>query len=77
MTDTLKLKALMVEKQYSQKKLCKELGISLQSLFLKIHNKREFKVSEVLKIQTLFNLSNEKRDEIFFNLNVEARETKV
>ena len=71
MTNTLKLKALLVEKQSSQKDLAKELGIAPSSLYLKIHNKREFWVSEVSKIQTLFNLTPEQRDEIFFAHNVD------
>lgn len=71
MTDTFKFKALIVEKQSSQLKLAKMLGMSLQTLSLKIHNKREFKVGEIAKIQEIYGISNERRDEIFFANNVQ------
>ena len=71
MIDTLKFKALIVEKQSSQLKLAKMLGMSLQTLSLKIHNKREFKVGEIAKIQEIYGISNERRDEIFFAKNVQ------
>lgn len=77
MTDTLKFKALIVEKNYSQLKLSKELGISIQSLSLKINNVREFKVSEVSKIQKILGISDDRRDEIFFAKNVECKETEM
>ena len=47
MTDTLKLKALIVEHGYTQKDVAKMLGLSAQSLNKKIHNKTEFKASEI------------------------------
>ena len=77
MTDTLKLKALIVEKQSTQRKLAKGIGISVASLSLKIHNKREFLISEVAKIQELFSLSDEKIMDIFFAKNVDDKRNKA
>lgn len=68
MTNTLKLKALMVEKGFTQEQLAKKLGISEQSLNYKINNKREFKASEITIMIDLLKITNV--SEIFFNLKV-------
>lgn len=68
MTNTLKLKALMVEKGFTQEQLAKRLGISEQSLNYKINNKREFKASEITVMIDLLKITNV--SEIFFNQKV-------
>ncbi len=58
MTNTLKLRALLVENNLTNEHIAKQLGISKQSFSMKINNKREFKASEINKLLKLLNLSN-------------------
>ena len=58
MTNTLKLRALLVENNLTNEDIAKKLGISKQSFSMKINNKREFKASEINKLSALLNLSN-------------------
>ena len=51
--------------------LARILGLSRTGLFNKIHNKSEFKASEMGAIATLFKLSKTKKDDIFFATDVE------
>lgn len=69
MTNTLKLKALMVEKGFTQEQLAKKLGISEQSLNYKINNKREFKASEIQALTKILDVQDV--DLIFFARNVD------
>lgn len=64
MTNTLKLKALLIETGYTQEKLALKLGISVYSLHRKINNKAEFKVSEIQKISNLLGITD--KDKYFF-----------
>ena len=48
-----------------------EIGLSRTGLFNKIHNKSEFKASEMSTIATLFKLNKAKKDAIFFAPDVE------
>ena len=65
MTDTRKLKAAMLEAGYTQKKLAVQLGISVYTLYKKLHNLTEFKASEVKAITSILALPD--KDAIFFN----------
>ena len=56
MTDTKKLKGYIVANGYTQKKLAILLGLSYQSLNKKIHNKVEFRASEILKLATILKI---------------------
>lgn len=47
--------------------IAESLGITPFGLSNKIHNKTEFKATEIRKMKELLNLSNEERDKIFFN----------
>ncbi len=58
MTNTLKLRALLIENNLTNEDIAKKLGISKQSFSMKINNKREFKASEINKLSLLLNLSN-------------------
>lgn len=51
--------------------LAAELKLSRTGLFNKIHNKSEFKASEIATISALFKLTKAKKDSIFFTVNVE------
>ncbi|MCE5342637.1 MAG: helix-turn-helix domain-containing protein [Eubacteriales bacterium] len=68
MTNTLKLRALMLEKGFTQGQLAKTLGISEQAMNQKINNKREFKASEIATLLEV--LSVENIGEVFFNPEV-------
>ena len=59
MTDTLKLKAKIMEKGM-------KMQLSANALSNKINNKKDFKVSEIWAIKDLFQLSNNEIISIFF-----------
>lgn len=46
--------------------IASKLGITREGFYKKINNETEFKASEVARLQEILNLSNRKRDEIFF-----------
>lgn len=75
MTNTNKLKALLVEHGMTQDQLAEMLNITLQSMNLKINNKREFWGSEIFKIKQYFKLTPEQVVQIFFALDVENSST--
>ena len=78
MTNTLKLRALLVENNLTNEDIAKQLGISKQSFSMKINNKREFKASEINKLSMLLNLSNScDVITIFFANRVELNSTCV
>ena len=64
MTNTNKLKAAIIGAGYTQKDIAKILGISPQGFFKKLHNKSEFKSSEIYKLCD--SLSIKDKDSIFF-----------
>ncbi len=75
MTDTKKLQGKMREKGLTIKSLATMIGISDTGLFNKIHNRKEFLVSEVLAIARILCLSDEDVQKIFFANNVELKST--
>lgn len=78
MTNTLKLRALLIENNLTNEDIAKELGISKQSFSMKINNKREFKASEINKLSLLLNLANTcDIMSIFFVNRVELNSTCV
>ncbi len=66
MTNTPKLKAIMVEKGYTQADLAKLLNISEQTMNYKINNRREFKASEIQMLIKILEIPSEQVDGIFF-----------
>ncbi len=66
MTQTAKLQAKMKENGYTIKTLSKKVGLSHTGLFNKIHNKKEFVVSEVQLIGQVLCLNEKDIREIFF-----------
>ena len=58
MVNTRKIKALMIANSFTQKSIAKELNISHTSFSLKLHNEREFKASEIIKLLSLLKISN-------------------
>lgn len=66
MINTLKLQAKMKEKAFTIKTLSKAVGLSVTGLFNKIHNKREFTVTELQKIVKALELNSAEMQNIFF-----------
>jgi hypothetical protein len=76
MTDTLELDIAIKRASLNRGQVAKYLGLTMTTLFNKMHNKVEFKASEIAKIKALLNLSNDQRDRIFFNFDVDDESTK-
>lgn len=66
MTDTDEIKKVIRMRGFTLETLAKEIGMSRTTLSYKINNLVEFTVNEIKKIQKVLNLSDEKRDYIFF-----------
>lgn len=77
MTDTKKLKAMLVLKDYTLEKLAEALGITIATLSYKINNLRQFKTTEVQAIKEILNLTPEERDLIFFADDVDYKSTNL
>lgn len=71
MTHTKKLQGKMREKGFTIKTLSSKIGLSPTGLFNKIHNKKEFLVSEVQAVGTALCLNDDEVQEIFFANDVE------
>lgn len=65
MTDTIKLKQILLEKDITIRELSTLTGIKVQTLSNKINNVTEFTQSELVAIQNALNLSNKQMHEIF------------
>ncbi len=64
MTDTNLLKAKLIEKNYKQSEIASKLGVSLQTFSYKLHNKIEFKASEINELCKILNITD--KDAYFF-----------
>lgn len=64
MVNTLKLKAAMVEKGFTQKTIAKELEIAPATFFNKLHNRNEFSAHEIACLCELLSIQN--KDVYFF-----------
>lgn len=51
--------------------LARKLGISREGFYKKLSGKSEYKASEIFEMQKVLNLTDEKRDQIFFAENSE------
>lgn len=69
MTNTLRLKAAIIESGYTQEQIAKMLGISNTTFNYKINNKREFKASEIQQLVKILNLQDV--NGIFFTPDVD------
>lgn len=65
MINTVELNVAIARRGLTKKKLAENLGISESSLQYKINNKREFKVSEIVKLRDTLGLSVAETSEIF------------
>ena len=66
MTNTRLLQGKMKSNSFTVESLAKEVGMSRTGLFNKIHNIREFTVTEMLSVSRKLMLTPDERDEIFF-----------
>lgn len=64
MTDTRKLRALIVEKGMTQSEVAEKLNISLTSFNYKVNNKRAFNSDEMFKLCEILQIEDPKP--IFF-----------
>lgn len=64
MTATNKLKAKLMENNFKQSEIAEKLGISSQSFSYKLHNKIEFKASEIKLLCKLLKITD--KDAYFF-----------
>lgn len=71
MTNTLELDIALKRAGITRLEAAKQLGISLTAFFNKLHNKTEFKASEIASLKKILNLSEEERDKIFFTCEVD------
>lgn len=75
MTDSKKLGDEITESGITITAIARKIGITREGFYKKLNNETEFKASEIIALQKILNLSNEKRDEIFFATNVELYST--
>lgn len=75
MTNTGKLQGKMREKGYTIETLATKMHISRTTLFNKIHNKKEFLMSEVQAIKGILGLDSDEFQSIFFANYVELNST--
>ena len=71
MTNTKKLRALILERGLTQEQVAANLGITPASLNYKINNKREFKASEIKALVELLNIPDGGVTMIFFTPDVD------
>lgn len=69
--DTDNFQRLMRRSGFTLETLSDELGLSRTGLFNKIHNKTEFKASEMGRVAVLFKMNKTEKDRIFFAVDVE------
>ena len=66
MTDSLELDYAIKKAGLDRQKVAGLLGVSQMAFFNKIHNKTEFKASEIMALKKMLHLSDRQRDKIFF-----------
>ena len=71
MTNTKKLRALILERGLTQEQVAAHLGITTASLNYKINNQREFKASEIKALVELLKIPDEDVPVIFFACDVD------
>ena len=76
MTDSKLLSSVIAESGITIIAIARKMGISREAFYKKMNNETEFKASEISVMQKILNLSNEKRDDIFFAKEVEWKSTK-
>lgn len=75
MTNSDKLSDEITDSGITITAIARKIGITREGFYKKLNNETEFKASEISALQKILNLSNEKRDEIFFAKDVELKST--
>lgn len=75
MVDKQKLNQAVDKSGLKRKAIAQRLGLSDHALFNKINGISSFKVSEVLILEEVLNLSENETRSIFFNRDVENKST--
>ena len=75
MTNTEVLREEITNSGITITAIAKKLGITREGFYKKLNNETEFKASEISAMQRILNLSNKKRDDIFFAKEVELKST--
>lgn len=75
MTDTDKLNEVISDSGITITAIANKLGITREGFYKKLNNETEFKASEISAMKKILNLTNRKRDEIFFAQKVELKST--
>lgn len=75
MTDTKMLSQKIRENGYTLETLASAMKLSRTGLFNKIHNKTEFRITEINKMTILLNLKKREVNHIFFANDVELNST--
>lgn len=70
-TNTALLKKIINESGLKYDYIAEKIGISRQSLWMKINDNSEFKASEIQKLCSVLNIQRDKRDSIFFLSSVD------
>lgn len=71
MTNTLKLKAVILEKGFTQEQIAEMLEMTSATFNYKVNNKSEFKASEIKKLSEILQLTPDEINAIFFAKEVE------
>lgn len=66
MTNSLKLRAAILERGFTQEQLAEQLGMTIATFNYKVNNKREFKASEIKKLAEFLCLTTDEVNAIFF-----------
>lgn len=66
MIDSKEFEVMLLRKSITKRELAKRLHISEMALYRKINNITEFKLSEIIAVQTILKLDDFQRDAIFF-----------
>ena len=75
MTDIVLLQDCIEKSGYKRNYLAERLGITPQGFYNKCHGQRDFTVKEILVLCDVLNISNDNREKIFFNVNVDETST--
>ena len=70
MTDTKILRELIKESGYTYKFLASQIGITRESLYLKIEGKNEFTASQIKALAELLKLTKTQVNDIFLRVGV-------
>ena len=71
MVNTKKLQGKMKEHGFTIEAIAEGIGITTNGFFNKLHNKTEFRASEIMKLNSLLSLSADETNNIFFTEAVE------